>query len=145
MPSGSRAAAALLDAGAEGLAQRAIEQAFAGDPVAVRFCLGRVLGARRGQPVVFDVPAVGAPDDVAAAAAAVVAALGAGRLTPDEARAVARLLEGLPRLLAAGGRGSAPAEDPREALKRALARLADREQFWISREADSGAPAAQPQ
>lgn len=48
---GTRAAARLLDAQAEALAQKAIEMALDGDPVAVRFCLGRILGVRRGQPV----------------------------------------------------------------------------------------------
>ncbi len=71
---GTRAAALLLDAQAEALAQKAIEMALDGDPVAVRFCLGRILGVRRGQPVELDLPAVSEPGDLAGAVGAIIAA-----------------------------------------------------------------------
>ncbi len=126
--SGTRAAALLLDAQAEALAQKAIELALGGDPVAVRFCLGRILGARRGQPVELALPAVAEPGDLAGAVTAIAAALGEGRLTPDEALACAQMLDGFPRVLTAGraepGPDPAAAEDPRDILNRMLDRLA---------------------
>jgi hypothetical protein len=126
---GTRAAALLLDAQAEALAQKAIELALGGDPVAVRFCLGRLLGVRRGQPVELDLPAVAGPGDLTGAVTAITAALAEGRLTPDEALACAQMLDGFPRALAAGLAGTGPddrdAEDPREVLKRELDRLAE--------------------
>ena len=110
--SGMRAAALLLDEQAEALTQKAIELALAGDPVAVRFCLGRILGARRGQPLVatgrLALPAVAAAGDLAAAVTAITTALGEGRLTPDEALACAQMLDGFPRVLAAASAAAAP-------------------------------------
>jgi hypothetical protein len=129
---GTRAAAALLDAHGEALAQRAIEMALSGDAVAVRFCLGRLLGLKRGQPIELDLPEIGAADDLAEAVAAVSAAVADGRLTPDEALALARMLDRFPHVLAA----AAPApelapeyeeedeRDPRKVLAERLNRLA---------------------
>jgi hypothetical protein len=75
--------------------------AFAGDAVAVRFCLGRLLGVRRGQPVELDLTAVAEVRDLPGAIAAVTAALADGRITPDEALALSQMLDGLPRIFAA--------------------------------------------
>lgn len=90
---GMRAAARLLDEQAELLAQKAIEMALSGDPVAVRFCLGRILGARRGQPVEFPLPPLVETRDMGAAVGALAAAVAEGNLTPHEALAVSRMLE----------------------------------------------------
>jgi microcystin degradation protein MlrC len=130
--SGMRAAALLLDEQAEALMQKAIELALAGDPVAVRFCLGRILGARRGQPLVatgrLALPAVAVAGDLAAAVTAITTALGEGRLTPDEALACAQMLDGFPRVLAAASAAAAPEaggdEDARTILMRMIDRLA---------------------
>jgi hypothetical protein len=126
--SGTRAAAALLDAEAEFIARQAIELVRAGDPVAVRFCLGRILGVRRGQPIELALPEVAAPRDLSGAVAVLTAALAEGRLTPDEALACSQMLDGLPRVLAAA-RADKPrqwpdGDDPRKTLARKLARLA---------------------
>jgi hypothetical protein len=98
---GARAAAALLDEHAESIAQEAIELVRKRDPVTVRYCLGRILGVRRGQPVELDLPAVAAPSDLTEAVAAITGALAEGRLTPDEALACSQMLGGLPRVFAA--------------------------------------------
>src|ERR1700719_2252222 len=44
----TRAAMLLLDGEAEALTRKAVELALAGDPVALRLCLERILGVRRG-------------------------------------------------------------------------------------------------
>jgi hypothetical protein len=125
---GTRAAARLLDAQAEALAQKAIEMALAGDAVAVRFCLGRILGARRGQPVELDLPAVAEPGDLAGVVGAIAAAVAQGGITPDEALALAQMLHPFPRALTAGKGEAADweteTEDAREELARWLDRLA---------------------
>jgi hypothetical protein len=90
---GTRAAAALLDARAPVLAEKAVELALGGDPVSVRFCLGRILGARRGQPVEFALPAITQRGDMGAAVGAIALAVAEGRLMPHEALAVSRMLE----------------------------------------------------
>jgi len=126
---GTRAAALLLDAQAEALAQKAIEMALDGDPVAVRFCLGRILGVRRGQPVELDLPAVSEPGDLAGAVGAIIAAVAEGAITPDEALALSQMLDGFPRIMSAGQAEpgwdmEAAAEDAREELAKWLSRLA---------------------
>jgi Family of unknown function (DUF5681) len=124
---GTRAAASLLDSHAEALAEKAIAMALGGDAVAVRFCLGRLLGARRGQPVELDLPEVAGAGELPAAVAAITAAVGDGRITPDEALALSRMLDGFPRVLAAGEAEpppAAPQEDARAVLMRRLDRLA---------------------
>jgi hypothetical protein len=123
---GTRAAALLLDARAEALAEKAIEMALDGDAVAVRFCLGRLLGVRRGQPVELDLPAIAAPRDLAGVVGAIAAAVASGSITPDEALALAQMVDGFPRVLAAGApeRPLEPSEDPREAFIRELDRIA---------------------
>ena len=124
---GTRAAAALLDAHAELIAQKAIELALGGDPVAVRFCLGRVLGVRRGQPVELALPAVAAPGDLAAAVGAITAAVAAGGITPDEALALSQMLDGFPRIFAAGQQAADPYAGTRRRMRgrsAARARLA---------------------
>jgi uncharacterized protein DUF5681 len=145
--SGTRAAALLLDAQAEALVLKAIELALGGDPVAVRFCLGRILGARRGQPVELALPAVAALGDLAAAVTAITVALGDGRLTPDEALALSQMLDGFPRALRAAAAEPAPNEDQaasaRETLMQCLDRLARAQLAEAGRgpaaEADEGA------
>jgi len=47
----TRAAIQLLDGEAEALTRKAIELALAGDPMALRLCLDRIVGVRRGRPV----------------------------------------------------------------------------------------------
>lgn len=125
---GTRAAAALLDAQGPVLAQKALELALGGDPVSVRFCLGRLLGVRRGQPVEFALKPVTAPGDLTAAVAAVTSAVSEGRITPDEALSLAQMLDGLPRVFAAVPAPpdalTADGETPQEALRRKLERLA---------------------
>jgi hypothetical protein len=125
---GTRAAARLLDAQAEALTQKAIEMALDGDAVAVRFCLGRILGTRRGQPVEIDLPAVAEPGDLAGVVGAIAAAVADGSITPDEALSLAQMLHPFPRALTAG-KGEAEdeqtaEEDAREELTRWLDRLA---------------------
>jgi hypothetical protein len=128
---GARAAAALLDDNAEFIAQEAIELVRARDPVSVRHCLRLILGVRRGQPVELALPAIAAPSDLTAAVAAITGALAEGRLTPDEALACSQMLEGLPRILAAGyvppKPGAEQAQGARHRLIEALDRLAEAE------------------
>src|SRR5438309_11369164 len=49
--SATRAAMQLLDGEAEALTRKAIELALAGEPAALRLCMERIVGARRGRPV----------------------------------------------------------------------------------------------
>ena len=60
-------AEALLDGEAEGLTRKVLEMALAGDTVALRLCLERILPPRRERPVRFRLPALQTPADAAAA------------------------------------------------------------------------------
>lgn len=88
------AAQALLEGESEALTRRAVELALTGDVVALRLCLDRLLPPAReralpGGAVVL--PPLKA-ENLAAASAAIVRAVAAGRLTPGEGQALAALL-----------------------------------------------------
>jgi hypothetical protein len=92
-PRASIAAEALLDGEAEGLTRKAVEMALAGDTVALRLCLERILPPRRERPVRFSLPALQSPADAAAAMAAIAAAVANGSLTPSEAGELSKLVD----------------------------------------------------
>jgi len=93
----TRAAALLLDGEAEALTRKAVEMALGGDAVALRLCLDRVLGARRGRPVELVVPAIASAGDLVAAMNAVTAAATQGAITPDEAVALSHMVDSFNR------------------------------------------------
>ena len=97
-PTGARPKALLaLDALGEGRAgailEAMAEKAAEGDTAAAGLILGRVWPARKGRPTPLSLPAVREAADVSAALGAVVAAMGAGELTAEEAQAVSAVLE----------------------------------------------------
>lgn len=86
------AAEALLNGEAEALTRKAVERALEGDSVALRLCLERLVPPRKDAPVTIDLPKIENASDVVDASAAVLAAVGAGDVTPDEAGRVMTLL-----------------------------------------------------
>ena len=97
-PQGARhratvAALALLDGEAGALARKAVTMALGGDVVALRLCLERIVPPRRDAPVAFALPAVQSAGDAAKAAAAVLAAVAGGDLTPTEGTHIMGLIE----------------------------------------------------
>ena len=80
----SVAAATLLDGEAGRLTRRAVELADAGDSMALKLCLERV--------VQFPLPKIERAADIAAAMGAVAAAVASGDLTPGEAEAFAQVV-----------------------------------------------------
>ncbi len=106
-PPGSRNRATLLaeqllDGGAAALAQKALEMALAGDVVAMRLCLDRILAPRRERPVRLALPALSDAGDLGGAMAAVTAAAAHGAITPAEACELSQVLETYMRAVAAG-------------------------------------------
>jgi hypothetical protein len=113
------AAAALLDGEALGLTRRAVEAALAGDMLAMKLCLERVLPRCQERPVAFSLPSLAAvgngdidepsPQNVARAMNAVTTALACGEITPGEAATIAGVYEtfvrtaGVAREKVAGG------------------------------------------
>jgi len=71
-PKGARhratlAAETLLDGEAEALTRKAIELALAGDPIALRLCLDRILPPRRERPLRFVLPKLRSAADASSA------------------------------------------------------------------------------
>jgi hypothetical protein len=84
------AAQELLANEAEALTRKAVEAALAGDPIAMRLCLERILPRERA--VKFALPPIKSAADVARAMGAVTAALADGLITPGEAQAIAKVV-----------------------------------------------------
>lgn len=83
---------ALLEGQHHALTQAAIDKALAGDPTALKLCLDRLAPARRDAPVAFEMPPIKTVADTVAASSAVLAAVAAGDVTPDEGGRVMALL-----------------------------------------------------
>ena len=98
-PRGSRhEALKALDAiGSDGAAEvmkAVVTAAKAGDMRAAEILLRRLWPERKGRPVPIDLPAIGSnPAGIVAALGAVVDAVGAGDLSPEEGQAVAAIME----------------------------------------------------
>jgi hypothetical protein len=67
--------------------------AKAGDTIALRLCLERILPARRDRPVSFAMSTIESASDAATALSAVMAAVASGEVTPREAAEIASLVE----------------------------------------------------
>lgn len=83
---------ALLEGEHEALTRAAINKALEGDTTALRLCLDRISPARKDSPVTFALPAIRSIEDAVAASSALLAAVAAGEVTPDEAGRVMSLL-----------------------------------------------------
>ena len=96
-PAGARrkvtaAALALIEARSSEIVAALIEAALSGDTAAGRALLDRLAAPIKGRPVQFAMPPVATAADIAAAMAAIVKAVAAGDLTPDEGTAIAGLV-----------------------------------------------------
>lgn len=89
----TRAAQELLDGEAEALTRKAVDMAMAGDTVALRLCLERIVPPRKERPVSVDLPGIDKPSDLAQVTAALLAAAAQGTITPSEAQALGSLAE----------------------------------------------------
>jgi len=83
----------LLDGEAQTIAQKAVDLAKEGNPVALRLCLERLLPPRKDRPMALSLPKVEEAADIPKALSAVLAAVAKGEITPAEARDLAGLVE----------------------------------------------------
>lgn len=88
----TRQVEALLEGEHEALTRKAIAKALEGDTVALRLCLDRLAPPRKDAPVRISLPAVKSARDAVEASTAVLEAVSAGEVTPDEAGRVMALL-----------------------------------------------------
>ena len=87
--------AELLDGSAEEIMAKLVEQAQAGEPVALRLAVERLVPVRatRDRAVVFDAPRIERAQDLVSAAAEVVARVACGELTLSEGKEFMALIE----------------------------------------------------
>jgi hypothetical protein len=93
------AAAVLLEGESEALTRKAVELALAGDPVALRLCIERILPVCRERAVRLALPPIESAEDVSAAMNAVISALARGALTPGESERIAIAVETFARAI----------------------------------------------
>jgi hypothetical protein len=82
-----------MDADAEPVILALIRAAKGGDVAAIRLVLERVAPLPRNRPVQFHMPPIETPADLGEAMGAILQAAAGGELTPDEATAIAGLIE----------------------------------------------------
>ncbi|OYX39950.1 MAG: hypothetical protein B7Y98_03500 [Sphingomonas sp. 32-62-10] len=92
----------MLEGQHEALTQAAITKALDGDTVALRLCLDRLAPPRRDAPIAVALPPVRSAADAVEASAALLAAVGEGEVTPDEAGRVMALLAAHKGIVEAG-------------------------------------------
>ena len=90
-------AEALLKDEEVALVRKAIELANAGDRLMLKFLLDRILPKERS--VHFDLPAMDGDFDAVEACGAIIEAVGAGRIAPSEAAALANLVATCVRII----------------------------------------------
>jgi hypothetical protein len=98
-PLGSRnkyvlAVEAILDGESEALTRKAVEMALAGDTVAMRLCLERIVPPRKDRPVAFPLPKIENPAGATNLMSAMLEAVAKGEVTPCEAGEISKLIEG---------------------------------------------------
>jgi Family of unknown function (DUF5681) len=108
------AAAALLAGESEALTRKAVEAALAGDSIAMRLCLERVLPRCQERPVEFCLPPIATPStaktsaptprDLSRAMNAVTSAVARGEITPGEAATIAGVVDTFMRAIAIAGK-----------------------------------------
>jgi len=84
---------ALLDGEAESLTRVAVEKSLAGDLVALKLCLSRILPVKRERTIQLDLPPLEGSQDSLKAIARVAAAVADGAIAPAEGQSLASLLE----------------------------------------------------
>lgn len=89
----------LMDGQAAALAEKAIEMALAGDVLALRLCIDRILPARKERHMVIQLPTPATAEGITAGFGKVVEALTNGELTPTETNSASMLLENARRTL----------------------------------------------
>ena len=84
----------LLEGQAEAIVAKVLEKALAGDGIAMRLVFERVMGARRERSLTdLDLPPIRSAADCTKASAAILAAVGSGKITPGEGVAVMQIVE----------------------------------------------------
>jgi hypothetical protein len=97
-PKGARnrttlAAEAILEGEAEALTRKAIELALAGDVIALKLCLERLMPPRKERTVSFPLPPILSPADAQGAIGSILGAVASGNITPGEAASLVAVVQ----------------------------------------------------
>jgi hypothetical protein len=84
---------AMLDDEGKAITGKAVALALAGDPMALRLCVERLIPPARDRRIQLDLPDIVTAAAVADAMGATLKAVAAGEITPTEGQSVAGLLE----------------------------------------------------
>lgn len=82
----------LLEGEAEQLIRKVLELALGGDLSALRLCMERLVPPRKDRPIHLELPPIDTAQQIPGALATVAAAIGDGRITPNEGETLANLL-----------------------------------------------------
>jgi hypothetical protein len=88
----TRAVLAMMEGEAEAITRKAIDLALAGDSVAMRLVMERLVSPVRERPVSLALPKINVAADLIAAAAALTDAVAVGEVTPNEAASLSQLV-----------------------------------------------------
>ena len=83
----------LMTDDSEAVVRAVVKAAKGGDMTAARLILDRIAPTRKGRPISLPVSSIKTSEEVTEAMSAVVASMASGALTPDEATAVANVIE----------------------------------------------------
>lgn len=89
----TRAVEELFDGQAEEITQKAIELALAGELIALKMCMERIMPSRKDTPIQFNLQAMTSATEAAQTAQGVLQAVAYGLITPLEAKVVMGLVE----------------------------------------------------
>ena len=84
---------AILQDEAESITRKAIELAQAGDTVALRLCMDRLIPVRKDRPITFTLPEIETAADLTKATRALLEGVANGEITPSEAAELSKLVE----------------------------------------------------
>jgi hypothetical protein len=88
----TRAVLEMMQGEAEAITRKAIDLALAGDSVAMRLVMERLISPVRERPVNLAMPKISAASDLIDAAAALIDAAASGEITPGEAASLSQLV-----------------------------------------------------
>jgi hypothetical protein len=88
----TRAVLEMMQGEAEAVTRKAIDLALAGDSVAMRLVMERLVSPIRERPVTLAMPKISAASDLIAAASALTDAVASGDITPGEAASLSTLV-----------------------------------------------------
>lgn len=90
---------AIGDESAKDVLAAVVKAALGGDMRAAEILMRRVWPERKGRPVALELPSIDTPAGMVAATGAIVGAVAAGEVTPEEGQAVAAIVEAHRRAL----------------------------------------------